>query len=42
LQDNINKLQSENINIQTQSDKYKEEIRQYKFNNILYIEKIED
>jgi len=42
LQDNITKLQSENINIQTQSDKYKEEIRQYKFNNILYIEKIED
>jgi len=42
LQDTINKLQLENNNIQTQSDKYKEEIRQYKFNNILYIEKIED
>jgi hypothetical protein len=38
LQDTINKLNIEKDQIQTQSDKYKEEIRQYKFNNILYIE----
>jgi uncharacterized coiled-coil protein SlyX len=41
LQDTINKLNKEKAQIQNQSDKYREEIRQYKFNNILYIESIE-
>jgi hypothetical protein len=38
LQNTINNLNNEKNQIQDQSDKYREEIRQYKFNNILYIE----
>jgi len=38
LQDIIKNLNNEKNQIQDQSDKYREEIRQYKFNNILYIE----
>jgi len=41
LQNTINKLNNEKNQIQAQSDKYREEIRQYKFNNILYIETTE-
>ena len=38
LQDTIDNLNNEKNKIQIQSDKYREEIKQYKFNNILYIE----
>jgi hypothetical protein len=38
LKDTITKLNIEKEKIRNQSDKYREEITQYKFNNILYIE----
>lgn len=41
LRDTITKLNIEKNQVQDQSDKYREEIRQYKFNNILYIETTE-
>jgi hypothetical protein len=42
LQDTITNLNNEKDKIQEMSDKYREEIKQFKFNNILYIEKIEE